>query len=216
MSSSDSLTPLRIAAVILAAGGSTRLGRPKQLLPYGGEVLVSRIARLTESCGCSPIVVVTGASASEVEAALQSLPLAQTVFNPDWETGMGSSASVGVSAALQSEIPFDAVLLLVCDQPLVSETLLRDICETYRRTGKSVVASEYDAIYGVPCLFDRSVLPELVALRGASGAKSVIERYRKAGDAISVPFPEGTLDVDTPADWERWQTTQNIKSAEPT
>jgi molybdenum cofactor cytidylyltransferase len=207
---------LRVAAVILAAGGSTRLGRPKQLLPYGGEVLVSRIARLTESSGCSPVVMVTGARASEVEAALQSLPLARTVFNPDWETGMGSSVSVGVSAALQSDIPFDAVLLLVCDQPLISETLLRDICETFRRTGRNVVASEYNDVWGVPCLFDRSVLPELVALRGASGAKSVIERYRKAGDAISVPFPGGALDVDTPADWERSQTTQNIKSTEPT
>lgn len=215
MPSDEPINTPRIAAVILAAGGSTRLGCPKQLLRCGDETLVSRIARLTTSIGCSPIRVVTGSSASEVDTALRGYPNVQTVYNPDWETGMGSSVSLGVSAVLQTDAAFDAVLLLVCDQPLVSETLLRDISRKYCNSVSKVVASEYNDVWGVPCLFDSSALPELVALRGTSGAKSVIERYRKAGEAFSVVFPGGALDVDTPADWARWQTTEKITSSEP-
>lgn len=207
---------IRVAAVILAAGGSTRLGQPKQLLRYHDETLVSHVARITGHIDCSPVVVVTGANASEVEAALKPMSFARPVFNSDWETGMGSSIRVGVSAILSVAESFDAVLLLVCDQPLVSETLLLRICEAYRDSGRQVVASEYGDIWGVPCLFDQAVLPELLALSGASGAKSVIERYRKMGDAITVPFPGGAFDVDTPDDWQRWQETHNIKLGEAT
>lgn len=212
----DNVTPVRVAAVILAAGGSTRLGQPKQLLRDHDETLVSRVARITDHIGCSPVVVVTGANASDVEAALESVPFAHPVFNPNWEMGMGSSIRIGVSAILSEEISFDAVLLLVCDQPLVSETLLLRIYEAYRDSGKQVIASEYGDVWGVPCLFDKTVLPELLALSGASGAKSVIERHRKTGDAITVPFPGGAFDVDTPDDWQRWQETQNIKLGEAT
>lgn len=206
----------RIAAVILAAGGSTRLGRPKQLLVYEGEPLVTRVARVTRNVGCFPVVVVTGAESAGVVAALEGIASVRTVFNPRWESGMGSSIGVGVDV-LQAEGPlFDAVLLLVCDQPLVDEALLRDICAVYRATGKKVVASEYGEIWGVPCLFDRSVLPELAALDGAPGAKSVIRRHRQSGDAITVPFPGGAFDVDTPADWQQWLEKVGDKSGQAT
>ncbi|MBC7806105.1 MAG: nucleotidyltransferase family protein [Akkermansiaceae bacterium] len=212
MPADSNVKPLRLAAVILAAGGSTRLGQPKQLLHFRGESFVTRAARVTNDVGCSPIVIVTGASAPEVEGVLEPLPFTRTVFNPDWETGMGSSIRAGISALLADGASFDAVLLLVCDQPLVSEALLFHISETYRNSGKKVVASEYNDIWGVPCLFDQDILPELADLGATGGAKSVIERHRRAGDAISIPFPGGVFDVDTPADWERWQECKDNSS----
>ncbi|MBC8139725.1 MAG: nucleotidyltransferase family protein [Fibrella sp.] len=212
MPAGNNVRPLHLAAVILAAGGSTRLGQPKQLLRFQGEPFVTRIARITDDIGCSPIVIVTGSSAPEVEGVLEPLPFTRTVFNPDWETGMGSSIRAGISALLADGTSFDAVLLLVCDQPLVSETLLFHISETYQDSGKKVVASEYNGIWGVPCVFDRDILPELAALGATGGAKSVIERHRRAKDAISVPFPGGAFDVDTPADWERWQQSEDNTS----
>ncbi len=205
MSADGTVNPARIATVILAAGGSTRLGRPKQLLNFRGEPLVTRAARVAGNVGCFPVIVVTGANAPEVASALESTPFVHPVFNPDWESGMGSSIAVGVSALLTRSAPFDAVLLLVCDQLLVSTESILRLCEAHRETGKSVVASGYGNVWGVPCLFDRVVLPELAGLRGAGGAKPIIERYREKGDAVSVLFPGGLCDVDTPADWERWQ-----------
>ncbi|MBC8136439.1 MAG: nucleotidyltransferase family protein [Fibrella sp.] len=212
----DAVKPLPVAAVILAAGGSTRLGEPKQLLRYQGEPLVARAVRSAGDIGSSPVVVVTGANAAAVEAALQPVPFARPVFNADWQAGMGSSIRTGIAAVLASDIFFDAVLLLVCDQPLVDETLLLRLCEAYRATEKKIVAAEYGDAWGVPCLFERSVLPELATLTGSGGAKPVIERCRRTGDAISIPFPGGAFDVDTPADWERWQETEADKTGEPT
>ena len=190
------------AAIILAAGGSTRLGRPKQLLSYHGETLVARTVRIVQAISFSPIVLVTGANAPEVEAAV-SAPDVHTVFNPDWQAGMGDSIRTGVAALLSENAAPVAVLLSVCDQPFLSEDLLRLLCETRHTTGKKIVASEYGETWGVPCIFDHAVLSELAALSGANGARSVTERYRKTGDAVAVSFPEGVFDIDTPADWER-------------
>ncbi|MBC8104173.1 MAG: nucleotidyltransferase family protein [Cytophagales bacterium] len=196
---------MRVAAIVLAAGGSTRLGQPKQLLRSEDEPLVVRAVRAAETVASPPVIVVTGAETHSIEAALQALPLAQAIFNPEWETGMGSSIRTGISALLAVGTPFDAVLLLVCDQPLVRDPLLRQLCAAYRETGKRVIASEYGDTWGVPCLFDRTVLPELAALSGGSGARSIIEAHRRAGDAAAVAFPSGAFDIDTTADWERWQ-----------
>ncbi|MBC8143800.1 MAG: nucleotidyltransferase family protein [Armatimonadetes bacterium] len=191
-----------VAAIILAAGGSTRLGRPKQLLSFGGETLVARVVRIVQAASFAPVVLVTGANAPEVEAATGASGVV-AAFNPDWQAGMGGSIRTGVVALLAVNAPFDAVLLLVCDQPFVSEELLRRLCDTRESTGATIVASEYGGTWGVPCLFDKTVLPELAALDGASGARAIIERHRRSGDAVAVSFPEGVADVDTPADWER-------------
>lgn len=214
MHTGGTVSPARIASVVLAAGGSTRLGQPKQLLRYAGETLVARTARTAITAGCHPVVVVTGANNIQVEAALEALPSVRSVHNGDWETGMGSSTRAGILALDASGTEFDAVLLLVCDQPLVNEDVLLRLCAAHRETGSNVVASEYGGVWGVPCLFDRALLPELAALDGASGAKSVIERHRRIGDATAILFPGGAFDVDTPADWERWQELETSKMGE--
>ena len=191
-----------VGAIILAAGGSTRLGRPKQLLMLHGETLVARVVRVVQAASLAPVVVVTGGNAPEVEAAVRGGGV-HAVFNPDWQDGMGGSVRTGIATLLSESPAIAATVLLVCDQPFVGADLLRLLGETYHATGKKIVAAEYGGTWGVPCLFNRSVFAELAALDGASGARAVIERHRSAGDAMAVAFPKGDWDVDTPADWER-------------
>jgi molybdenum cofactor cytidylyltransferase len=175
--------------VVLAAGASVRLGRPKQLLEWRGETLVHRAARLAWETGLGPVRVVTGAHADAVARAVADLPVSP-VHNPEAAEGLASSIRAGLEG-LDTD-----VLLLTCDQPLLTVEHLRALAETQRVTGAPVVASGYDGIVGVPALFHATLLPELRALRGDQGARAVLRKH----PVQTVPLAEGGLDVDTEAD----------------
>ena len=189
-----------VAAVILAAGASSRLGRAKQLLKFRGETLVHRAARLALASGCEPVLVVTGARAEAIGAEVADLPV-RVVHNPDWAAGMSGTVRTGL-AALPPEAA--GVLFLLTDQPLISPELLRSLLAAFRPGTAPLVVSDYGAgELGVPAVFARSLFPDLILLTGDRGARKVIQNYRK--QATSVPFPEGKMDVDTEADWDRLQ-----------
>lgn len=182
----------QVAAVILAAGASVRLGRPKQLLPFRGETLIRRAARLACAAGLTPVHVVVGHRGGEVGAALGGLDDTVVVANPDWRYGMASSLACGV-ASLPSVA---AALVLVTDQPYLSAELLVAVMERYRTGQCSLVACRYaSGAMGVPALFDRRHFAELAALSGDRGARSLFARH--AGALAAVSFPEGDVDVDT-------------------
>lgn len=187
-----------VGAVILAAGASSRMGRPKQLLPFRGESLLRRAVRAALGAGCGPVVVVTGAYAEPARGALAGLDVRE-VWNPRWETGMASSIRAGIQALAGSDA--GAAVLLLCDQPHVTAGVVARLVEGYRRTGRPVVASAYGGSAGVPALFGRPLFDELGRLEGAAGAKQVIGRH--AADAHFVPFSGGGVDVDTPGDYAR-------------
>ncbi|GAB2706047.1 4-diphosphocytidyl-2C-methyl-D-erythritol kinase [Hymenobacter frigidus] len=185
-----------MALLLLAAGASTRMGRPKQLLPYHGRTLLRHAAETAVSAGCAPIVLVTGALHDELLAEIVGLPILAE-RNPDWETGMASSIRAGL-AAVAAAAP-RAVLVMLTDQPLVTPELLQQLIVQQQATQAPIVAAAYGETLGVPAIFDKSLLPELLKLQGAQGAGRLIARL---GAAVGqVAFPAGLLDVDTPAQY---------------
>jgi molybdenum cofactor cytidylyltransferase len=190
----------QIAAIILAAGPSTRMGRPKQLLEFRGETLVERAAVCALESGCRPVVVVTGAHAQEIRKALHALEVSE-VQNHQWELGLSSSIRVGVAAVVRAGLGTDAIVLMACDQPFIRPETIAGLIATYRQTRCSIVASNYAGTLGVPALFSRPTFAELETLEGAEGAKQIIRKYGAAVQAFS--FPEGNIDIDTPEDFAR-------------
>ena len=190
----------RIGTVILAAGASTRMGTPKQLLQYGGQTLVRRAALAAKEAGCNPVVVVTGPHTEELEKELHGLNLLEAK-NPEWESGMGSSIRAGVQAVVKTNDNVTALVVVLCDQPFVTSDVLRGLITAHRKTGREIVASSYGATIGVPALFGKTFFTELVRLESGAGAKQVIQRHLTQVHLL--PFPQGEIDLDTPADFSR-------------
>jgi molybdenum cofactor cytidylyltransferase len=187
---------MRVGGVVLAAGSSSRLGRPKQLVLYKDKTLVRRMAEEAVEAGLSPVVVVLGARADDVAAELTGLPV-RTVHNPNWEAGMGSSLQVGVRALPE----VDAALIMLCDQLRVDSAHLKALMEAFARTGAAIVASSYGGTRGVPALFARATFPEFETLAPTQGARGVIAR--EPSRVIEVALPGGDEDIDTAADLSR-------------
>jgi CTP:molybdopterin cytidylyltransferase MocA len=187
---------MKVAAVLLAAGDSRRLGRAKQLLPYRGTPLLRRLA--SEACAsrCDAVGVVIQERNGAVEACLDGLPV-HVIGNPEWAEGMASSIRRGTRWA--DCAGFDAVVLLVCDQPALTAAHVDALIDA-SRSGTRIVASRYGRALGVPALFTRGLLPSLLRLRGDVGARALI---RAEASVTAVDWPEGALDVDTPADAAR-------------
>ncbi len=180
---------MRVTAVLLAAGGSRRLGRPKQLLRFRGEALVRRAARAALGAGVDETLVVVGAHEDEVREAIADLPL-RVVVNPDWESGLAGSLRVGVEAAHHP-----SVLVLLADQPHVDAVLLSSLVEA-GRAGAARVACDYAGAPGVPAFF-----VDARELRGLAGDRGARDLLRDAS-VQRIPFPAGVVDIDTEEDWE--------------
>jgi xanthine/CO dehydrogenase XdhC/CoxF family maturation factor/CTP:molybdopterin cytidylyltransferase MocA len=186
-----------IACVVLAAGGSRRLGRPKQLETYAGKPLVRHVVDAIASSSCSSVAVVLGADAAHIAPVLEA-PRASgrvTVLeNAGWEEGIASSVRAAVTWAIAKGA--GALVLVLADQPLVDGALVDRLIGAFR-SGAPAAGSLYDGVLGVPALFDASLFDALLALDGDRGAARVL---RACVGAVAVPWPEGAVDVDTEAD----------------
>lgn len=185
----------KIGAIILAAGASSRLGRPKQLLRYHGESLIQRSVR-TASHVAEATVAVLGASYQEVRQEIRHLDT-HAVFNLDWNKGMGNSLKFGLYELNRYSPGLSGAIIMTCDQPLISPQFLKQMTEAHEE-GHAIVAAAYNGIVGIPVLFDRMYFKEILKIDDLRGAKPLLKKY----DVFSMPFPEGSLDVDTPEDWE--------------
>lgn len=185
----------RVAGIVLAAGGSTRLGQPKQLLPWQGEPIVRHVAKTGLAAGLQPVIVVTGAAASAVEEALVDLPI-QIVRNPDWEAGQSTSVKSGLH-----QVPAEsgAVVFLLADQPRVSKELLSGLVELHAATFAPLVAPEVQGQRGNPVLFDRQTFPAFFTLEGDVGGRPLFSRFK----AAHLPWHDASilLDIDSPEDY---------------
>jgi molybdenum cofactor cytidylyltransferase len=193
-----------IGIVVLAAGASTRMGEPKQLLRFDGRTLVRRAVDTALASSCRPVVVVLGAQADRVREELIDVECHVEV-NEAWEEGMGASLRSGIAALeARTDVRARAAVVTLCDLPFVTAETLDRLVETYRATGSILVAAEYAAagapVRGVPALFDRAVFPYLRGLRGPEGARRVVERF--ARDARFLSVPEAAFDIDTPEEYD--------------
>jgi molybdenum cofactor cytidylyltransferase len=189
-----------IGAVILAAGASTRIGMPKQLLQFRGQTFLRRAASVALEAGCRPVVVVTGANTAACRESLRGLDVLEAE-NRQWESGISSSVRVGVEALVMANPRIAAVVLMLCDQPFVTRDVIVGLVRAHYETGCSIVASSYGKTYGVPALFAKAHFAELTMLEGAAGAKQVIQKHLQKVQLL--PFLEGEIDVDTPDDFAR-------------
>lgn len=198
----DSMNYSPIGLMILAAGASTRMGTPKQLLAYRGCTLIRHMAEVAIASVCQPIAIVLGANAEQIKPEISQLPI-PIVENKQWAEGMSASIRVGLEALLAVNQNLDAVVIALCDQPFVSSQTLNQLVEAYRFTGKLIIASEYSGTFGVPALFSRTWFSEIMALKSNEGAKQIIRKH--INKVFSVPFSEGAIDIDTPNDYEQLQ-----------
>jgi molybdenum cofactor cytidylyltransferase len=189
---------MSVGIVILAAGASTRMGEPKQLLEYRGRTLLQNVVDTAQALPGAEVAVVLGAHAAQIRGQFETTSLL-VVENSDWREGMGSSLRTGLRALLGASPEISAVIFLLCDQPLLATGTLRSLVDAHQRTGSAIVASQYNGTLGAPALFARSFFSELLALEGTKGAKEIIRAHRE--QAIGVPFPDGAVDIDTPGEY---------------
>ncbi|MGH2628165.1 MAG: nucleotidyltransferase family protein, partial [Anaerolineales bacterium] len=186
----------RIAGVVLAAGGSSRLGRPKQLVPWRGRALVRHAAQTALDAGLTPVAVVTGAGATAVGDELGGQAV-EIVYNPRWEAGQSTSVRAGVEAVSGR---VEGVCFLLADMPRVPPDLIQRELDTYRRTLCPIVAPWAGGRWANPVLFDRAVFEDLLSLRGDRGGRALFDRY----PVLRIEWDESILlDIDTPGDLEQ-------------
>ncbi len=188
------------AVLILAAGASRRMGRPKQLLPWKNQPLIRYVTEQALALSKRPVLVITGAYSDMVCQALQDKPV-ELAHCADWASGMGHSLAFGI-ARLEVLYPeVSGVMVLLSDQPLVKTEYLERLSAEFTKQGaKGIVASSYAQTLGPPLVFYRDFFPALKALQGDRGARMLLERF--ASEVHPIPFPEGALDWDTPEDLE--------------
>jgi molybdenum cofactor cytidylyltransferase len=186
-----------IGGIILAAGGSERMGRPKQLLPWRGQPIIRHVVQVALAAGLSPVIVVLGAHADEIKSVLSDLQV-EFVLNRDWRSGQSSSLQMGLNA-FPSQV--GAGVFLLADQPRVPLMLLRSLIGKHEETMASVIAPLIDGQRGNPVLFDRRTFSDLLQVQGDAGGRQLFSSYR----ITWVDWHDGSvlLDIDTEEDYQR-------------
>ncbi|MFI5132287.1 MAG: NTP transferase domain-containing protein [Chitinophagales bacterium] len=190
----------KIGIVVLAAGISSRLGSPKQLLSYKGKTLLRHAVDEAVNSSADFVVVVLGANAESCLNEIESSK-AVVVENKEWKKGMASSLITGLKTLLERGVSVDGVIFMVCDQPFVSAVVLDNLIKTYKETGKSIVASNYGEAIGPPAFFHQSFFTKLMQLKGDEGAKKIIQQHKE--EAATILFPQGRVDIDRKEDYEK-------------
>jgi molybdenum cofactor cytidylyltransferase len=190
-----------IYGILLAAGSSTRMGQPKQLLSWQGQTLVRHMARQALASKLDGLIVVVGAEAATTRAALAGLdgPL-QTVENSSYLAGQATSLRVGLSS-LPSVA--QAALVLLVDQPFVGPELINRILERYEQNPMLAIVPLYRGQRGNPTLLTRPLFDELKTLEGDVGARTVLQHHADRVDWMEIDDPAVVTDVDTPGEYER-------------
>ena len=184
--------------IILAAGPSSRLGRPKQNLVYKGETLLQRAVNLACAPSSALVIVVLGANEEEVAPTIENKKVT-IVKNLDWREGMASSIRAGITMIQDITPEITSVILMLCDQPFVDTALIDQLIQ--KKQAKGIVACAYNDAIGPPVLFDKKYFDELLLLKGQEGAKKLL--LKLPDDVETIPFPLGSVDIDTMGDYEK-------------
>ena len=188
-----------ITAILLAAGESSRMGKPKPLLPWGGLPLIMyQIASLSEA-SASPIVVVLGHNSEDIAPYVENSPTLQTIINPDYAEGKTTSIRLGVSQVLDD---VDGILLLAVDQPRPAD-LVRRVIEEHLRSGALITHPTYNGRGGHPIIFAGSLKSELLAItEEQQGIREVVGRHQDSIRTVAVESPIARVDLNTMGDYE--------------
>lgn len=187
-----------VATLVLGAGGASRMGEPKQLLPWRGVPLLRHTTETALAARLGPVFVVTGAHARECAAVLAGLPV-RVVPNPAWRAGLSTSIRAGLAAALTLAAPPEAVAILLADQPFATAALLRDLDRARRAASAPLAACRCNGRLMAPAIFSAALFESLDALRGDAGARELLQAHREAAAAID--WPGAALDLDTPDEY---------------
>lgn len=191
----------KIAHLLLAAGASTRMGRPKQLLVWQGESLINHaIHEILQAGVAGKVIVVLGANPDPIRAALIHQQV-EVAINPDWEQGMGSSIRSGLSHLQTAGTEWAGVCISLVDQPLVLARHYRALFDQWSGNQKAIVAAQYNGTLGVPAIFAQSFYPALLQLDGQAGARKILARAQ--GQVQPFALPEAAFDLDTPEDYRK-------------
>ncbi|MBV8865799.1 MAG: nucleotidyltransferase family protein [Acidobacteriaceae bacterium] len=197
-----------VAAVILAAGAATRMGTLKQVMSFGEKTLAEHAVMEAREAGFDPVIVVVGAQSKSVRSKLAAQPVAM-VENRQWQSGMGSSISVGIQYLLGLGIDSAAVAILLADQPLIKASHLKAMRDQFSHTGATIIAARYNEVLGVPAIFKRSLFAALTVLDPAAGARSLLRD--PAQQTVSFDLPEAAVDIDTPEDFAALSRDAGLK-----
>ena len=188
----------RVSAVVLAAGGSRRMGGIKQLMPVAGTPMIERVFRALAGTAVAEVIVVLGSCAGEIAPHIP--PHCRTVMNPDWPSGLSTSLKAGLAELSPRS---QAVLFLLADQPLVTSAMLERVLHAYYRSTLAIVAPRFRGQRGTPVLFDRRIFAALERVSGDSGGREVINAMPQQVQWVDMETPEPLVDIDTPEDYHK-------------
>ena len=194
--------------IILAAGSSSRLGQPKQLLSYRGKTLIGHMIDIATQSEAEKVILVLGANFQLIERELPKLNKLQVIYNEEWSEGIASSIRMAISKIAEEESIPEAALIMTSDQPYISQYLLNKILRMHTENGKPIVASEYNGTIGTPVLFHASLFGELKKLQGDIGAKKLL--MHRLEEIETVEFPEGDIDIDTETDYSNLLSKESL------
>jgi molybdenum cofactor cytidylyltransferase len=183
--------------IILAAGSSSGLGTPKQNLVYKGKTLLQRAIDTAMASVCEPVIVVLGANSEVIRPAIENNDVI-IVQNDEWKEGMSSSIRTGIMELQRISPDIKSVILMLCDQPFIDTYLLNMLIVSKSKHG--IIVSAFNDTIGPPVLFDAVYFHDLLSLKGAEGAKTVVQKYPTW--VTEIPFPQGGIDIDTMEDFE--------------
>ncbi|MDQ1142487.1 nucleotidyltransferase family protein [Pedobacter agri] len=189
---------MKTAIIILAAGNSSRMGRPKQLLQYKGQTFLDIAIQAAVQTSFSPIIVVLGAHAKEIMDGHHYARIT-FVLNEDWKTGMSSSIATGMNVILKDFSDTENIIITVADQVHITSDILEALYQKFKSENKNIVTAHYLQTTGTPALFNKKYFNKLLNLQGSGGAKNIIKQH--LDDVSSIPFELGHIDIDTATDY---------------
>ncbi|BAF59713.1 MAG: nucleotidyltransferase family protein [Pelotomaculum sp.] len=195
-----------ISAIILAAGMSKRMGRPKQLLRLGGKTMIRIIAENVVASKVDEVLVVTGCQGDSVAAEVSGLPV-KVVHNPDFAEGQGVSLALGARNISKDA---SAILVLTSDQPLVSSSLINFLVEKFKKSSCLALRPVYNGMPGHPVIFSGFLREELVGLKGDEGARQILKKMGGGVNYWPVQDEAVVFDIDTPEDFETLRKRLNL------
>jgi molybdenum cofactor cytidylyltransferase len=188
----------RTGIIILAAGSSSRMGEPKQLMMFKNKTLLQHIIGEAKKANLEPVICVTGYHSELITKSIQALDVS-IIYNAHWSEGMGSGITTGIKQVLLSDV--DSIILAVSDQPYVSADLFETMKAKKDQSGKGIVACSYAGTLGTPVLFGKEYFKQLNSLNGDQGAKNIVKLNMP--DVCTVDFEKGDIDIDTKEDYEK-------------